>query len=113
MQAQTRGTEKDTGTDMNTCTDVQRDTGTEMGRQGHSCGAPLTSIGVGEPGGEGVEVDGVEAHGAGGRGAAAEPNADAGVFLARRHQHLEDRQRTGQREVKVLQGRRGGRIRGV
>ena len=65
----------------------------------------LTQAGVGEPGCVGVEVDVVEADWLVGVRATGHPDADQGVLLLGDHQHLEDLQRAGQREVKVLEHR--------
>lgn len=59
-----------------------------------------------EPGGGRVGVDGAEAHHLVELGALADRHADQRVGLLRHHQHLKDLQRTRQREVDVLRGRR-------
>lgn len=63
----------------------------------------LTRSHLGEPGGAGVEVDGLEARHLAGLRALADGHAHQRVLLLRHHQHLKHLEGAGQREVKVLQ----------
>ncbi len=62
----------------------------------------LTCSHLCEPGGAGVEVDGLEADHLARLGALADGHTHQRILLLRDHEHLEHLQRAGEREVKVL-----------
>lgn len=73
----------------------------------------LTRSHLGEPGGAGVEVNGLKAHHLAGLRALADGHAHQGVLLLRDHQHLKHLEGAGQGEVKVLRQEEGERRRTV
>lgn len=62
----------------------------------------LTRSDLCEPGGAGVEVDGLEADHLAGVRALADGHTHQRILLLRDHQHLKHLQGAGEREVKVL-----------
>lgn len=85
--------------EITTVTTCVRVTGT----QDCSDSQTLTRSHLGEPGGAGVEVDGLETCHLAGLWALADGHAHQRVLLLWHHQHLKHLQGAGQREIKVLQ----------